>query len=156
MQRQETSERHRAQAVRPDGDDAGMPLSQTEPLVLASRDVSRGLARAMDLAEEQGRRTLLTRRGVACCALVSLEDLRRLEELALGAQRRCKLWAMLDAVRDRVRARALGGGAVLEELVHLLPDIEECLKGGPAAAAPAANAPAPAVRTSAQSDEARP
>lgn len=52
---------------------------RAEPLVLASRDISRGIAEAMTLAERDGRRTVLTRRGVAVCAIVPLTDLALLE-----------------------------------------------------------------------------
>jgi len=53
---------------------------QAEPLRLASRDISRGIAKAMTLAELEGRVTLLTRRGEPVCALVPLADLARLEQ----------------------------------------------------------------------------
>src|SRR6267143_3912259 len=51
-----------------------------EPMVLASRDISRGIKRAMDLAQE-GRRTVLTRRGEPTCAIVPLGELALLEQL---------------------------------------------------------------------------
>ena len=54
---------------------------QPEPLTLACRDISRGIKRAIDLAEAEGLRTVLTRRGSPTCAIVPLGDLALLELL---------------------------------------------------------------------------
>jgi len=53
--------------------------TQRDPLVLAARDVARGFSAAISRVKFGGRRVLVTRQGRPAAAIVSIEDLARLQ-----------------------------------------------------------------------------